>query len=219
MVNSLTRHEYLTKNVTILKLLISFSNLRMIFNRNDKNIKNIYTRFYENARKTQYYSNNQFFWLQYAIAVMEVNDYSAAELYLENADAFAKERFSEESYQVENLRARLLLEKTLYLKDYKNAFENFEKAHCLICFNKTPQRHYPYRQVKHYIEFYKNFYNSFTKEQKVSYMVMCLEIKTKLSEYLNNKNSYERNERTKHLEISSILSQINDILKKMGTEC
>ena len=116
MVNELTKHTYLSKNVSILKLVISFSNLRMIFNRKDKEINKMYIRFYENARKTQYYSENQFFWIQYALAVMEIHDYDAAEIYLENASSFSKERYSEESYQVESLRARLLLEKTMYKK-------------------------------------------------------------------------------------------------------
>lgn len=219
MVNELTKHTYLSKNVSILKLIISFSNLRMIFNRKDKEINKIYIRFYENARKTQYYSENQFFWIQYALAVMEVHDYDAAEIYLENASSFSKERYSEESYQVESLRARLLLEKTMYDMDKNNAYENFEKAHKLICSNKTPERHYPYRQVGQYVEYYKKFYGFFNDNQKVAFMFMCTEINKKMNEYVNSSNRYERNNRSKSKEISIIISRLEKIIDEMGKSC
>lgn len=216
MVNELTKHTYLSKNVSILKLVISFSNLRMIFNRKDKEINKMYISFYENARKTQYYSENQFFWIQYALAVMEIHDYDATEIYLENASSFSKERYSEESYQVESLRARLLLEKTMYKKDKNNAYDNFEKAHKLICSNKTPERHYPYRQVGQYVEYYKMFYMSFNDNQKVAFMFMCIEINKKMNEYINRSNHYERNNRSKNKDISIIISKLDKIIYEMG---
>ena len=55
MVNVLSNHAYSSKNISVLKLVISFSNLRMIFNRKDKEISKIYISFYENARKTQHF--------------------------------------------------------------------------------------------------------------------------------------------------------------------
>ncbi len=218
MVNVLSKHAYLSKNISILKLVISFSNLRMIFNRKDKEIKKMYINFYENARKTQYYSENQFFWIQYALAVMEIHDYDAAEIYLENASSFSKERYSEESYQVENLRARLLLEKTMYNMDKQNAYENFDKAHNLICSNKTPERHYPYRQVGQYVDYYKKFYKYFTHEQKVAFMFMCTEINKKMNDYVNSTNKYERNNRSKNKDISIIVSRLEKIIDEMGKE-
>ena len=215
MVNFLSKHAYIQKNISILKLIISFSNLRMIFNREDKEINKMYIRFYENARKTQYYSKNQFFWIQYALAVMEIHDYNAAEIYLETASAFSKERYSEESYQVESLRARLLLEKTIYNNDEENAYKNFAEAHKLICSNKTPERHYPYRQVGQYIVFYEKFYKFFDNNQKVSFSFMCIQIKDKMKEYINSSNRYERNDRSKNKEISNIILKLDNIIYNM----
>ena len=219
MVNVLSNHAYSSKNISVLKLVISFSNLRMIFNRKDKEISKIYISFYENARKTQYYSENPFFWIQYSLAVMEIHNYDAAELYLENASSFSKERYSEESYQVESLRARLLLEKTMYNMDKDNAFVNFEKAHKLICSNKTPERHYPYRQVGQYVEYYKKFYQFFSDNEKVAFMFMCTEIHKKMNEYVNSSNNYERNNRSKNKEISNIILRLEKIIDKMGKGC
>ena len=216
MVNVLSKHTYLSKNVSILKLIISFSNLRMIFNRKDKEISKIYIEFFENARKTQYYSENPFFWIQYSLAVMEIHNYDAAEIYLENASSFSKERYSEDSYQVESLRARLLLEKTMYNMDKDNAFENFEKAHKLICSNKTPERHYPYRQVSQYVQYYKKFYKFFSDNEKVAFMFMCTEINKKMNEYISCSNKYERNNRNKNKEISNIISRLEKIINEMG---
>lgn len=219
IVNVLSKHAYSYKNISVLKLIISFSNLRMIFYRGDKEIRKMYIDFYENARKTQYYSENPFFWIQYSLAVMEIHDYGAAEIYLETASSFSKERYSEESYQVESLRARLLLEKTLYNFDKSNAFENFEKAHKLICSNKTPERHYPYRQVGQYVEYYNKFYPFFTHNEKVSFMLMCVEINKKMNEYINRSNNYERNNRSKNREISNIILRVKRIIDEMGADC
>lgn len=219
MVNELSKHAYMPANDSILKLIISFSNLRMIFDRKDKDIKKMYISFYENARKTQYYSKNQFFWIQYALAVMEIHDYNSAGIYLENASSFSNARYSEDSYQVESLRARLLLEKTVYDDDKLNAYDNFEKAHKLICSNKTPERHYPYRQVGEYVEYYEKFYNVFNDKQKVAFMFMCTEICNKMKEYLSSNNHYERNKRSKNKEISKIISKLDGIISKMRNEC
>lgn len=215
MVNVLSRHIYEPKNITTLKLLISFSNLRIIFNRKDPNINKIYKQFYEVARKTQFFSKNQFFWIQYAIAMMEAQDYSAAEVYLNNASAYVKEKYVEESYQIESLRARLLLEKTMYKKDTEKAFDNFKDAHKLICSNKTPERHYPYRQASCYADYYNFFYKYFTETQKVEFMFMCMEMKNKMEEYLNSANMYEKNTRNKSKEIKHIKVQIERIINKM----
>lgn len=204
--------------MTILKLIISFSNLRLVFNRNDENIKNLYISFYENARTTQYYSRNVFFWIQYALAVMDINDYDAAEIYLDNASAFSKEHFNEESYQIELLRARLLLEKTMYKNDYENAFKNFESAHFLICSNRTPERHYPYRQVSNYIKYYNKFFKQFTYDEKVYFMQICVEIRNKMNEYLSSKNAYERSNRKANKDIEQIVRKIGIIIDEMAKD-
>lgn len=215
MINKLSNHSYNARYNNILKLLISFSNLRLIFNRKDLDIKNKYISFYENARKTQFYEKNQFFWIQYAIAVMDVKDYDSAEIFLKNASSYSQDKYSEDSYQIESLKARLILEKTLHDNDQLNAFKNFEDAHRLICSNKTPERHYPYKQANKYIDFYQKFYKNFSKENKVSFMFMCTEIVNKMKEYLTNENHYERNNRRKSKEIENISWRISNIIEKM----
>ena len=218
MVDELSKHAYIQQNISVLKLIISFSNLRMIFNRNDEEIGQMYKNFYENARKTQYYSENPFFWIQYALAVMEIHNYEAAAIYLENASSFSKEKYSDDSYQVKSLRARLLLEKTLYDNDRENAYDNFEKAHKHICSNKTPERHYPYRQVGQYVKYYEQFYDIFNEDQKISFMFMCIEINKKMKEYINSSNRYEKNGRNKNHEITNIISNLERVIDKMGKE-
>ena len=211
MVNRCALSSYIPRCSNILRDLISFSNLRMLFNFADSDLKKKYVKFYENARKTEYYSKNQFFWIQYAIAVMDVKDYESAHIFLENASSLAIEKFSEDSYQVDNLRARLILEKTIYDNDIVHAYENFVKAHDLICSNKTTERHYPYRQTNHYIEYFDKFYKYFTSDQKVAFMFKCTEIQKRIDAYLQQTNSYERNGRKKDIS----LKQINERLKRI----
>lgn len=216
MVTIFAKHSYVTKYKIMLKLIISFSNLRLAFNRSDADIGRKYINFYENARKTGYYEKNQFFWIQYAIAVMDVKDYGAAQIYLENASSCAQKKYDEDSYQVESLKARLLLEKTIYNNDVENAYANFEEAHNLICSNKTPERHYPFRQVSQYIQYYKTFYKGFNSENKVAFVFMCTEIKKKMQEYLNRENPYERKNERRSNEIKRISNQIDIIINEMA---
>lgn len=218
MVIVFSKHSYITRYKTILRLIISFSNLRLTFNRKDENIKKIYINFYENARKTGYYEKNQFFWIQYAIAVMDIKDYDAAQIYLENASSCSQKQYNEDSYQVESLKARLLLEKTIYNNDIENAYVNFEEAHNLICSNKTPERHYPFRQVSQYIKFYEKFYKGFSYENKVAFMFMCTQIKKKMQEYLDKVNPYERNTGRRSNEIKRITHEIERIINEMTNE-
>lgn len=218
MVDVLVNHVYDPRNISILKLIISFSNLRMVFDRKDKNISKYYINFYENARKTQYYAKNQFFWIQYAIAVMEVEDYSAAKIYLDNASSFSKEKYDEDSYQIESLKARLLLEETMYENNADKAFINFTEAHHLICSNKTPERHYPYRQADHYVKFYNKFYSGFRQEEKVSFMKMCIDMKKRMEEYLRTINTFEKNNTRKNKYIDTISKKIGRLIEKMANE-
>lgn len=215
MVKVFAKHDYINRYKVMMKLLISFSNLRLTFNRNDNDLKRKYINFYENARKTGYYEKNQFFWIQYAIAVMDIKDYDAAQIYLNNASSCAQKLYLEDSYQVESLKARLLLEKTIYNNDKDNAYINFEEAHNLICSNKTPERHYPFRQVSLYIPYYRKFYNEFSYENKIAFMFMCTEIKKKMQEYLNKENPYERKIGHRSNEIKKISKDIDLIINEM----
>lgn len=216
IVNTFSRHSYLERYAYVLKMIISFSNLRLVFNKNDSSVEEMYILFYENARKTGYYDNNLFFWVQYSIAMMEIKNYDAAWIYLENASSLSTKRYNEDSYQVDSLRARLMLEKTLYDKDQEHAFENFKSAHELICSNKTPELHYPYRQASHYIDFYRLFYPRFTKKEKVEFMFMCTTIKRKISDYISKESGYEKNIRKRNMNIGNIAQDIQEIIDEMA---
>lgn len=218
MVEVLSIHSYNSKYKSLLRLIISFSSVRLVFNRKEKDISKEYITFYENARKSGFYNNNPFFWVQYALAVMEVKDYEMAEIFLNNASAFSKDRYSEDSYQIESLKARLILERTIYNKAFECAFKNFLEAHKLICSNKTPEKHYPFKQAKKYITFYKLFYSSFSKDERVKFMYSCMEIKGKMDEYLLKQYSFEKNFRKKSNEIRNISMQLKEIISKMGSD-
>lgn len=116
-----------------------------------------------------------------------------------------------DSWQIDVQMARLLLERTLYEGDELNAFINFEKAHRILCSNKTPERHYPLRQVSLYKRYYKRFYNIFSATDKVAFQFFCIEIQKQVQVYLNAQNCSEKGNRKKNREIRAI----NDDLAKM----
>lgn len=218
MVNTFNKHIYNSKYAVNMKYIISFSNLRMIFNHKDPNLKKKYIEFYENARKTGFYKDNQFFWIQYAIAEMEVKDYAAAQLYLENASNLANKKYNQDSYQVDSLRARLYLERTIYENNSKDAFQNFKIAHDLICSNETPERDYPYRQVSNYSKFYQKYYHGFNQEEKNEFMLMCIKMKNNIDTFLNSNNGFERNVRKRNNHIILISHQLKDMIEEMAAE-
>lgn len=130
--------------------------------------------------------NNPFFWLQYAIVRMELKEYKTAGIYLENAESYSHKKFDSDSWQIETHKARLLLEQTIYEKNKKDAFGNFEKAYYLLHDNKTPDLHYPLRQVSLFEKYYKAFYKNFTDAEKTQFLYYCIEMQNMIETYLNS---------------------------------
>ena len=115
----------------------------MLFNRKEKSYSERITKIYEIAKSLEYFKENPFFWLQYAIAKMEVHDYQAAQIYLDNAESFRKKKHVTDSWQIDTIKGRFLLEKTMYDNNAKYAYENFDMAYHYLHDNNTTDIQYP----------------------------------------------------------------------------
>lgn len=210
----LDRHKGIDRYKNMLRMLISYSNLRMIFSKKDKNYSQQFVRIFEISKGLDYHKKNPFFWLQYAMARMELKQYKEAEIYLSNAEAFAHERYDRDSWQIDTHKARLLLEKTVAENNAADAFINFEMAFHLLHDNKTPDQHYPLRQVSLFEAYYKKFYKGFTESEKSAFLFYCIEMQKSIEKYLSSPQASVKRNRRKNQDIR----QINKMLEKIRGE-
>ncbi len=100
------------------KHLLSLSNLRVLLSEMaaDVNIKETIIGYFENLIDNEYCKDNIFYWLQYAMASMDNNDYDKAEMHLEKSYEIASERSGFNTYQLDTQYARFLLEKICLAK-------------------------------------------------------------------------------------------------------
>lgn len=214
----LNRHSNISKYENMLRMLISYSNLKMIFSPKDSQVNIRIIGIYELGKELSYHERNPFFWLQYAIARMEIKDYKTADIYLQNASAYSDMKYKKELWQIEIHRARLLLEQTMQEDNKAQAYMNFEQAHNLLYNNETPDMHYPLRQVALYNKYYIKFYNGFTSDEKRMFLWYCIEMQNKIQKYLTSSRISERRNREKSRQVEAIdkmLSRIrSDIVKK-----
>lgn len=212
---NLDKSNYIDKYNEIMRLLISFSNLRIVLNKNSKNFSAYLISFYERIKNLEFNSRNPFFWLQYAIARMEIKDYREAKIYLENAYQYANGIKKFDTYQLDSHKARLLLEQTLYFNNKEEAYSSFIEAHQLIYNNnnKPVHLHYPLRQAKYYYDYYKIFYPGFDDSQKGIFLFCCKQIKDKIDEY--NK-ALQKIGRDRSYEIIGLDKNINNIMREIS---
>lgn len=207
----LNEHSNISRYENMLRMLISYSNLRMIFSKKDSQVNSKIIGVYELGKELTYHEKNPFFWLQYAIARMEIKDYQTADIYLKNAVAYSGEKYNKELWQIEIHRARLLLEQTIQENNQEQAYINFEQAHNLLYNNETPDTHYPLRQVSLYRKYYMNFYDNFSCDEKRSFLWCCIEMQKKIQRYFTSFKISERRDREKSIQIVRINRMLENI--------
>lgn len=217
---NLDKNIYIDKYKEIMRLLISFSNLRLVLNNNSKGFSKYLISFYERVKNLEFNDKNPFFWLQYAIARMEIKDYKEAKIYLENAYQYTKGIKKFDTYQLDSHKARLLLEESINYNNKDESYSNFIEAHNLIYNNnnKAVHLHYPLRQAKYYYDYYRLFYSNFDETQKAIFLFCNKQIKDKINEYnialckIGRARSYEIIKLEKN--ISYIISDIGKSLNE-----
>lgn len=212
---SLGNNTYIRRYEHMIRMLISYSNLRMLFNKKeDKTYNQRILRIYEVGKTLEYHKENPFFWLQYAIARMEQKQYDTARIYLDNAEGYRKKNSDDDSWQIDTIKGRFLLEDTISGRKIDCAFVNFDLAfHCLHD-NKTPDMNYPLRQVSLFEPYYKMFYEYFTQEERNIFLQHCIDMEKVFSDYLDS----PRQNVNKNVELRKTLQKLvyirEDIVNK-----
>lgn len=166
-----------------LRTIISFSTIQFLLKtKDDDKYKNNIVTYYDKIKNLEFNKGNPYFWFQYAIARLDLKEYSKAKKHFDNAYGYAKKNPNFDTLQLDTHYARYLLENQIENGNLKNAFEIFSEAHSYITKdrkNKT-HYHYPLRQTIHY---YRKFYDEFLEIEKIKFRLKCNEILQKIDSY------------------------------------
>lgn len=159
--------------------LISSSNIGLIFPISDDASQKYMIEYYNTLKTLDSYKNNQFFWLQFAMACMDVSDFLRAKEYLDISYEIVRERKTKfDTYQMDTQTARYYLESTIYNNNSGCAFSSFETAHKLlsqVIYRKQGQNHLVFKQVIKYKMYYEVFGEHFTNSQRNRIIKACRE--------------------------------------------
>lgn len=118
----------ITKFSQILTSIISYSHIYS-FLRGFKNSDQVILAYYDELSKLKYYESSNFFWLQYAIACIEIKRFTRAQHYLDTAYGLIPKDFV--PFQINNQQARFFLESIISGNSSK-PLEDFQAAHKLL---------------------------------------------------------------------------------------
>lgn len=156
--------------------LISISNISELFYRNKFDMNSVgkeglrdeILNYFGNISDVTYYKKNQFFWLQYAMACMDLNKYEMAENCFKLAYKYASEKHIQ-SFQIDLQYGRFLLEKGCSVKlDGQEAFKVFKEAHNLwqgVLHNRAADSYYVYKQLSVYESFIHKYIKEYNEEE------------------------------------------------------
>ena len=163
-------------------------------------------RYYESIKNLRSCKNNQFFWFQYAIACMVIEEYEMADRFFSTSYSLAGKLDNFDTYQIDNQYARFLLE-TAIKEEGIDYMKNFKKARNLL--NKQIQREnrfYPYRIAILYYDFYEKF-SGILKEEDLSIIFKsCKYIISKIDKLTSYRRTQRYVEECK-LKLSLIMEQ------------
>lgn len=159
------------KKHAIRAAFITYSNLNLLILHHARNefINCKILEYYYNLSQSRIYDDNPFFWLQYAIASMELPDYPRANSLLQKAYDCANQRSNFDTFQIDTQYARFILENacvegsTSPYNDFIVASTYWDKA---VKSSKSNPRLVICQVVKAYPEFFSKYHGVLSSEEK-----------------------------------------------------
>ncbi|MFL5766182.1 MAG: SIR2 family protein [Bacteroidia bacterium] len=173
-------------HLNFLKSIISHSRLQKLFNTREKNeFRDLVIMFFEEVKQLEYSKRNPYFWLQYAMAKLEMREYIVADTFFNTAYSYADKLDWFDTYQIDNHYARLLLENEVYNGSTDTCMAQFLKAHKILNnkSDKNENRHYPFKVARNYTSFYDHYFRKLPDQDKRIFLVSCQEILRRIDEY------------------------------------
>ncbi|MEY8378837.1 SIR2 family protein [Lachnospiraceae bacterium 56-18] len=190
--------EWNKKYIMQRKYLVSRSNIRLIFSPNkkltDEEERKIF-KYFDSIKNLPTATDNPFFWLQFGITSLNLKKYEIAKIHFDNAYANVNKMEDFDSYQIDTHYARLLL--CFEMKTNRNckdsALINFDNAHRLLFENSNVgiKLNYVLRQTELYKDYYDQYKNFMTDEEKQIFIKTALKMTDKFQQYFNIKELNE----------------------------
>lgn len=172
----------------VLTSIISYSHIHS-FLRGFKNPDQVILTYYDELSKLNYYEGNNFFWLQYAIACIEIKKFTRAQHYLDTAYGLIPGDFV--PFQINNQQARLYLERIISGNSSK-PLEDFKAAHQLLMLPISSPNDNEYNVVQLFGYYCKRRMQTIMngKDYLETYKVACKDAYNRISNFTKNHPMY-----------------------------
>lgn len=174
----------------ILTSIISYSHISSFLN-GFSNPEDFLSEYYDQLSKIEYYRNNNFFWLQYAISCIETQKYSRAQQYLKTAYGLIPTGFV--PFQINNQQARFYFELVLHGKSSKPKDDILE-AHKLLMIPISSPKDNEFNVIILFRYYYKHKIQAIFSNEKdrILYKQMCKDALDRLTKYIDANPVYEK---------------------------
>lgn len=186
VVKKLDNSRFNRNHFSIIKSIVSHSRLQKLFNTRENNdFRKLVIQFFEEIKNLDYSRRNPFFWLQYAMARLEIRDYKVADQYFDTAYSWAKKIDNFDTFQIDNHYARHLVENEVYNGNLESCMPQFIKAHKILGSRSdhNKNRHYPFKVARNYARFYDHYFSKLEQQDKKIFLISCQEILHRIDDY------------------------------------
>lgn len=180
------------------RFLISRSNVKLAFSQNSQLSKveeEEVFKYFDSIKQLPTATDNPFFWLQFAITVLNLENFELAKIYFENAYANADKMDDFDSYQIDTHFARLILCDGMRTNQNNKivALENFNKAHNLLVENSNTGTKISYvlRQASLYEQYFNVYKNILNEDEKNDFLSLASEMIQKFAYYFKLKELFK----------------------------
>jgi hypothetical protein len=185
----------------ILKKTSNYGLLTRLFKNFDQKQRLIIS-YYEQIKDFKSFEKNPLFWLQYAMSMVAISEYSRAKLYFSTAYSFAEKKPWFDSFQIDNQFARFLLENEIEIGTKETCMIAFKEAHNILI-RSSDSFHYTFKVAINYYNFYRKYYTEITISEKKYLDLACITMHDKAKKYQASIPEYRHSK------------YVNEFIKKM----
>ncbi len=168
--------------------IMTFSTVSALLPEDNKS--NSYIQFYEKLKaEVPSVIGNPHYWLQYAMAVMSINNLFDAEIILKTAYSKAENNPGYDNTYIDNQFARLNLKKALLEREQNLSFSYFLEAHKILKYEEDDI--YKFRQAGFYLPYYKEKYRFLSKGNKIEFEHSIKEITEQYTKYIETEYPFD----------------------------
>lgn len=174
--HGINRYENILKNV------ISYSHVKTFLLKSGQKEAFLFN-YYDSLKGLEYYKENTFFWLQYAIACSNIGSFDLAQTYLDSAYSFFYDSEYTVPFQIDTQQARLYLLR-IESDSTCDTAELFEKAHLLLMKPVVSSKDNEAKQIrllKYYVQ--KSITSKLPQGFRQTYHKYCGEAYNKVNQY------------------------------------